>query len=76
MGECFQTLNLTNAYLFVAALQDEGICRNVPEIALNRKITAVRSHAEHTLFLDSDFKSVCFDVYALDAEEVSYDVEM
>ena len=76
MGECFQTLNLTNAYLFAAALQDEEICRNVLEIALNRKITAVRSHAEHTLFLDSDFKSVRFDVYALDAEEVSYDVEM
>ena len=76
MGECFQTLNLTNAYLFAAALQDEEICRNVLEIALNRKITAVRSHAEHTLFLDSDFKSVRFDVYALDAEAVSYDVEM
>ena len=76
MGECFQTLNLTNAYLFAAALQDEEICRNVLEIALKRKITAVRSHAEHTLFLDSDFKSVRFDVYALDAEEVSYDVEM
>ncbi len=75
-GECFQTLNLTNAYLFAAALQDQGICRNVLEIALNRKITAVRSHAEHTLFLDSDFKSVRFDVYVLDAEEVSYDVEM
>ena len=45
MGECFQTLNLTNAYLFAAALQDEEICRNVLEIALNRKITAVRSHA-------------------------------
>lgn len=66
MGECFQTLNLTNAYLFAAALQDEEICRNVLEIALDRKITAVRSHAEHTLFLDSDFKSVRFDVYALD----------
>ena len=51
MGECFQTLNLTNAYLFAAALQDEEICRNVLEIALDRKITAVRSHAEHTLFL-------------------------
>lgn len=76
MGESFQKLNLTNAYLFAAAMQDEEICRNVLEIALNRKITAVRSHAEHTLFLDSDFKSVSFDVYALDAEAVSYDVEM
>ena len=28
------------------------------------------------LFLDSEFKSVRFDVYASDEEEVSYDVEM
>ena len=38
MGECFQTLNLTNAYLFAAAMQDEEICRNVLEIALNKQL--------------------------------------
>ena len=48
MGESFQKLNLTNAYLFV----------------LNKEIPRVKAHAEHTLFLDSDFKSVRFDVYA------------
>ena len=32
MGECFQTLNLTNAYLFAAALQDEDL----PECAGDR----------------------------------------
>ncbi|MFR2745342.1 MAG: Rpn family recombination-promoting nuclease/putative transposase [Roseburia hominis] len=31
---------------------------------------------EHALFLDNEFKSVRFDVYASDEEEVSYDVEM
>ena len=76
MGESFQKLNLTNAYLFAAALQDEEICRNLPEIVLNKEIPRVKAHAEHTLFLDSDFKSVRFDVYASDEDEVSYDVEM
>lgn len=76
MGECFQTLNLTNAYLFAAALQDEEICRNVLEIALNKRISRVKAHVEQVLFLDSEFKSVRFDVYASDEEEVSYDVEM
>ena len=52
MGECFQTLNLTNAYLFAAALQDEEICRNVLEIALN-----VRSLVKARL-------QSLFDVYA------------
>lgn len=76
MGESFQKLNLTNAYLFAAALQDEEICRNLLEIVLNKEISRVKAHAEHTLFLDSDFKSVRFDVYASDEDEVSYDVEM
>ena len=76
MGESFQKLNLTNAYLFAAALQDEEICRNLLEIVLNKEIPRVKAHAEHTLFLDSDFKSVRFDVYASDENEVSYDVEM
>ena len=66
MGESFQKLNLTNAYLFAAALQDEEICRNLLEIVLNKEIPRVKAHAEHTLFLDSDFKSVRFDVYASD----------
>ena len=38
MGESFQKLNLTNAYLFAAAMQDEEICRNVLEIALNKQL--------------------------------------
>ena len=46
------------------ALQDEEICRNLLEIVLNKEIPRVKAHAEHTLFLDSDFKSVRFDVYA------------
>ena len=76
MGESFQKLNLTNAYLFAAAMQDEEICRNVLEIALNKRISKVKAHVEQVLFLDSEFKSVRFDVYASDEEEVSYDVEM
>ena len=44
MGESFQKLNLTNAYLFAAAMQDEEICRNVLEIALNKRISRVKAH--------------------------------
>ena len=76
MGVSFQKLNLTNAYLFAAAMQDEEICKNVLEITLNRKISRVKAHAEHAVFLNSEFRSVRFDVYASDEDEVSYDVEM
>lgn len=76
MGVSFQKLNLTNAYLFAAAMQDEEICKNVLEITLNRKISKVKAHAEHAVFLNSEFRSVRFDVYASGEDEVSYDVEM
>ena len=51
MGESFQKLNLTNAYLFAAAMQDEEICRNVLEIALNKRISKVKAHVEQVLSL-------------------------
>lgn len=43
---------------------------------MNKRISKVKAHVEQVLFLDSEFKSVRFDVYASDEEEVSYDVEM
>lgn len=48
MGESFQKLNLTNAYLFAAALQDEEICRNLLEIVLNKEISRVKAHMRST----------------------------
>ncbi len=71
MGESFQKLNLTNAYLFAAAMQDEEICRNVLEIALDRKISKVKAHTEHTVFLDTEFKGryrYVFEEYCKDAD--------
>ena len=51
MGESFQKLNLTNAYLFAAAMQDEEICRNVLEIALNKRISRVKAHVEQAAII-------------------------
>ena len=75
MGTEFQKLNLSNSFLFVAAMEDAEICRLVLEIILGFKIPKVQVHVEHSILISSDFRSVRLDVYASDELKVGYDVE-
>lgn len=52
MGTQFKDLNLSNAYLFGAALQDEETCRLVLQTVIGKEIPKVRVHTEHTLFFN------------------------
>lgn len=72
----FKDLDLKNAFLFAAAMQDPEICRMVLEIILGRRIPKVKVHTEHSLLFSSDLRSVRLDVYANDTMEVTYNVEM
>lgn len=76
MGKKFQDLDLSNAYLFAAAMQDKEICRLVLQTIIGTEVKSVRVHAEHTIFYNSDFKCVRLDIYAKDELEVSYNIEM
>lgn len=76
MAKQFKDLDLSNAFLFAAAMADPETCRLVLEIILGRKISSVNVHTEHTILYSSDFKSVRLDVYAEDECNVSYDLEM
>lgn len=76
MSKKFQDLDLSNAFLFAAALEDEEICRLVLEIILGEKLPRVKVHSEHTILYSTEYKSVRLDVYAKDEMEVSYDLEM
>ena len=76
MGKKFQDLDLSNAFLFAAALEDPQTCRLVLEIILGRKVPKVKVHTEHTILYNSEFRSVRLDVYAEDEFHVSYDLEM
>lgn len=75
MGKTFQELDLSNAFLFAAALEDEETCQIVLEIILGCKIPKVKVHAEHSIFINSDFRSVRLDVYASDHMQVGYNLE-
>lgn len=45
----FQELNLSNAYLFAAALEDPEICRMTLQLLLGREVSSVSVHT-HLLF--------------------------
>lgn len=72
----FRDLDLKDAFLFAAAMQDPEICRMVLEIILGKTIPEVKVHTEHSLLFSSDLRSVRLDVYANDTMEVTYNVEM
>lgn len=75
MNKTFQELDLSNAFLFAAALEDPETCQLVLEIILGCKVSKVKPHAEHTILINSDFRSVRMDIYATDEIQVGYNVE-
>ncbi len=75
MKKTFQQLNLSNAFLFAAALEDEETCRLVLEIILGTRLPRVKVHPEQSILVSSDFRSIRLDIYASDETRVSYNVE-
>lgn len=76
MGKTFQELDLKDAFLFGAALQDAETCRMILEIILGEPIGIISVHAENTLLFSSDFRSLRLDIYASDEMKVDYNLEM
>ncbi len=72
----FQDLNLADAYLFAAALEDAETCRLTLEILLGRKVSHVTVHAEYTVLFSKNYHSIRLDIYARDDECSDYNVEM
>ena len=73
----FQELNLNNAFLFPAALEDPETCRLVLECITEETVGELKIKAEYTKLYNSELKYIRLDVYARDVvTEVSYDLEM
>ncbi len=72
----FQDLELCDAFLFAATMEDEEICRKVLERILEIPISKVKVRTERTIFLNPDHRSVRLDVYAAGEEGTIYDIEM
>lgn len=72
----FQDLDLNNAFLFAAALEEPETCRLVLELILEKPVKAVNVRAERTILFNSDFRSVRLDIFATDELAVDYNLEM
>lgn len=72
----FQDLDLNNAFLFSAALEDAETCRMILEIILGQPVPKVCVHTEHSLLLNSDYRSARLNIYASDEFHVEYNLEM
>lgn len=72
----FHELNLSDAYLFAAALEDTETCRLTLELLLGKEIGSVTVHAEHTILFSRDYRSIRLDIYVQDEEKGLYNVEM
>lgn len=72
----FKDLDMSNAFLFAAALEDPETCQMVLEVILEEHIGTVRVRTERTILYNSDFRCVRLDVYADDEMDVGYNLEM
>ena len=73
----FQSLNLSDSFLFPAALEDPVTCRLVLECIIDEKIDELEIRVEYTKKYNSEFKCIRLDVYAKDTvTEISYNLEM
>ena len=72
----FQDLDLSNAFLFAAAMSDPITCSLVLELILDRTMGTVMVQSEKSILYSSDFRSARLDVYISEDVRVDYDLEM
>lgn len=71
----FQDLNLSNAFLFAAAMEDEETCKLFIETILGEQLGKITVKSERLIMYNSDFRCVRLDVFASD-ETRDFNVEM
>ncbi|MEG2699657.1 MAG: hypothetical protein RSF83_00210 [Hungatella sp.] len=54
----FKDLDLSNAFLFAAALEDEETCRLVLEVILGEPIRSIKVKSERSVLFSSDFRCI------------------
>lgn len=72
----FKDLNLNNAFMFAAALENSEICKQVLEIILEESVGTVSVKTERSVLVSSDFRSIRLDVFANNECNTGYNLEM
>lgn len=78
MGErkTFQELEVSDAFLFAALMEDEEICREFLQLVLETNIEPIWVKTERVIGLDRNYRSVRLDVFVDDRKDTIYDLEM
>ncbi len=71
----FQDLNLSNAFLFAAAMEDEETCKLFIETILDEQLGNITVKSERMIMYNSDFRCVRLDVFASEVKR-DFNVEM
>lgn len=72
----WKDLNLSNAFLFSAALEDPETCKLVLELILEESVGTVNVKAERSILFSSDFRCVRLDIFASNEFNIGYNMEM
>lgn len=75
-NNCEIQVNLSNDLMFHLVMQDEERCRELLEMILDFPISKVEMVTQKDMTPDMFQKGVRLDVFARDAENTRYDVEM
>ncbi len=71
-----QELTIKNNFMFGAVMCDENNCRRLLEMILRFPIDRVEISKEKTIVYHPEYKGVRLDIYAKDANNTRYNVEM
>ena len=72
----WKDLNLSNAFLFSAALEDPETCKLVLELILEESVGTVNVKAERSILFSSDFRCVRLDIFASNEFNIGYNMAM
>ncbi len=73
----YESLTLSNDFIFAKVMQDEKLCKHLLEIILDIKIKSICYHEEQKVLADSpDGKAVRLDVFVDDDINTLFDIEM
>ena len=69
-------LNLKDAFLFAATLEEEDTCKKILQTVCGEQIEKVCVHAEHTVLYSPESRGIRLDIYVKEETGKIYDVEM
>ena len=72
----YETLEISNDFMFYKVMQDENLCKGLLERIFGKKIKTIVPQPQKTIEITTDSKGIRLDVYVDDDAGTVYDLEM